>query len=143
MSTTEIKKFTVDYSKWRCGGQDDQTTLGKGGTYLLNQEGYRCCLGFVESQLGLSDEEIFEKTYPYTTMVENILAIRNDEVYNWRNTQFAQRATSINDNSSISHSFRIWQLKTHFANFGYELEFINVPQQIQDEITELEGKNEW
>ena len=53
--------FTIDRSKWRCGGDDGK---GWGETQLLNEEGFMCCLGQCSLQSGLSEEEIYRLGEP-------------------------------------------------------------------------------
>ena len=50
-----IVKFTIDVNTWRFGGMRDcKNKHGEGHTYLLNNEGYMCCLGQISLQLGLT-----------------------------------------------------------------------------------------
>ena len=62
------KKFIIDRSKWRCGGNlsDGGTNLrGEGITYLLNNQGFMCCLGQVAKQCGVDEYDLLETEYPY------------------------------------------------------------------------------
>lgn len=44
--------YVLDVSKWRCGmdSNNPQNRLGVGRTFLLNGEGYSCCLGQFAAQ---------------------------------------------------------------------------------------------
>ena len=50
-------KFTIDFSKWRCGFKD-VNKLGEGSTYLWNLRGYGCCLGHFGLCLGISEDSM-------------------------------------------------------------------------------------
>lgn len=51
-------KFTIDRSKWRCGGSDYSTKRGDGATTMLNSNGYMCCLGQICTQLGVPAQHL-------------------------------------------------------------------------------------
>jgi hypothetical protein len=131
-------KFVIDYAKWRCG-RDGFHRLGEGDTKLLNKEGYMCCLGQVELQLGLSEADIFDTGTPSVTCVENILTEPLDEgdcedsdsdcLYEL--TELSIDAIEINDNTKTTPAEKMVALKELFAEHGHEIEFINVPQEQQ------------
>lgn len=50
--------FTIDRSKWRCGGDKAKYSKGSGSTNLLNNDGYKCCLGFACLAAGLKEKDI-------------------------------------------------------------------------------------
>ncbi len=72
----KISEVIIDRSKWRCGaerayslGDDDEISHGKGDTMLLNDEGYKCCLGFACEQLGgCSEDELHGCSVPMDFM---------------------------------------------------------------------------
>jgi hypothetical protein len=74
-------EFTIDRSKWRCGGSKSTMFLllgvvmehcevipdnvkGSGGTCLLNRDGFMCCLGQICMQCGVSADDILNKSSP-------------------------------------------------------------------------------
>lgn len=116
--------FTIDCEKWRCG-KDGKFRLGEGKTYLLNSQGFMCCLGQCELQLGLTKDQIIDKFFPRSTGEVNILA---EEVYPLpyvQDTDFAEKAMEINDDSEISNRKRMKLLKEHFEKYGHTIKFIN------------------
>jgi hypothetical protein len=121
--------FTIDYAKWRCGG-DGPNKLGDGRTALLNDKGFMCCLGQVSLQLGLTTRQIFGKYAPVNVMVENILCERLTSGV-FASSALAGDAMKINDNTETTPAEKMAALKELFAEHGHEIEFINVPQEQQ------------
>ena len=71
--------FIIDYSKWRCGG-NWENKLGEGETYMLNQEGFMCCLGQCQSQLGATNNDLRSMAQP-----SNVGKI--DNIFNYMHKQ--------------------------------------------------------
>jgi hypothetical protein len=56
--------LTIERSKWRRGGDSDELVSKYGLTYLLNDEGFMCCLGFDAVACGFSAADITYKPDP-------------------------------------------------------------------------------
>ncbi len=152
------KKLVLDMSTWRCGGSEqiwksglgnygeyvkNPSAFGQGGTALLNDEGFSCCLGQFAPQINpaVTRESILNKYTPQD--INKPLALLADEKSNpkesiqwhgtaFQNTKFSQEAIQINDDESIDTETRLRRLKEHFATKGVEIEVIN-----QHKVTEL------
>ena len=121
-------KFRIDRSKWRCGDESSKAK-GLGPTQLLNDQGFMCCLGHVELQLGLSEDQIKGKHYPQGTHIENILAEKNvcDGYAEHIDTELSKRAVKINDNNTYHIGDREQLLIELFKEYDHELEFYGEP----------------
>lgn len=117
-------KFTVDRSKWRFGLVSDQGD-GKGPTFLLNPQGYMCCLGFCMKQLGCTDDdirhygsphEVTDEETPFTSITEEDTKIED--------TYLSIDAIVINDDEGISNEARERKLSRLFQTHGHEIEFV-------------------
>lgn len=93
---TAPKKFTVQLSKWRCGGNTGAYRLGEGETQLENLEGFACCLGFASKQLGPPGIEIICKAAPHL-LNQTIAGLSIDEHSVRVPTAFSIGAMKIND----------------------------------------------
>lgn len=128
-------KFTIDRSKWKCGGSLENVK-GKGNTHLLNSAGYMCCLGFVCNQIGFTNEQILNIGMPEeipeevfkkvkedndVTPIFSITKHRGHMVY--FNNDLSEKAISINDDPVIGVIEREVKLTELFAKHGHELEF--------------------
>lgn len=117
-------KFTVDRSKWARG---DNGPAG-GSSYLLDEYGKMCCLGFCMRQLGEPEQAIFLKPMPadLSKQISGFVDLRIDHddappfFYNW---WWVKEAAEINDNPFISDLEREVKLAELFAQNGHELEF--------------------
>lgn len=124
-----MAKFIIDRSKWRCGGSGfggNVNRRGHGVTYMLNLEGYMCCLGQVAKQLGVSDEAQRRKRNPCHVGAECLVGIliTSTGSRGVEDTDLADRAIEINDDKTIGPAERERLLAEHFATHGHEIEFI-------------------
>lgn len=122
-------KFTVDRSKWK------NRNHGPGNTNLLNPFGFRCCLGFCQSQLGIPDRHLFEVGTPAGISwkansldedsydADNIFTVK-DRKSELSLTELSTRAISLNDSLSHTDKDRETLLKKAFLEAGHEIEFI-------------------
>ena len=112
----------IDRSKWRTGHWGDNRT-GKGRTHLLNKGGYMCCLGFRCHQMGIPKKDLLDKGAPWELSSEwNIPDLLDDErIYS--DSDFADEAITINDNSSLTPAEREIAIKNHFQKIGVTVEF--------------------
>lgn len=132
-------KFILDKSKWICGSPKNNLVssncLGHGSTCLLNTFGYMCCLGQFVQQVdsSITNDSLFslgrpsdlEKEINYFSYIEVIKRNGLKELEIVRNTELAQEAIGINDNSHTSIEQKIYMLKELFEKHGHEIEVIN------------------
>lgn len=119
--------LVIDRSIWSTG------THGKGITQLLNDHGYKCCLGFECLRLGCMEDEIRNEGDPCEVLKP--LTNLNDfnEGYNENgdyfsecySSEFAIRAMKINDDENIDDEIREDKISEHFKKVGITVEFIN------------------
>lgn len=126
MNGEKKRKFIIDRSKWRCGGETGENAKGFGSTRLLNGEGYMCCLGQIAKQLGYINADLIGLGEPYElhdddekNFEENIL-VNSDTC----NTDLTSDAMSINDDADITIKERERQLKARFKEEGISLVFV-------------------
>lgn len=112
------KELTLDVSKWRCGGKG-QNKLGKGITFLLNYEGFSCCLGQWGGQLGISDEYLLNVGEP----IDFDEAVDVPDLFN--NNSFVSDAIEINDDKKTTPGEKITLLTNLCEQSGIKLNVIN------------------
>lgn len=112
----------IDRSKWRSGDWSVNTT-GKGGTLLLNQEGYMCCLGFRCHQMGIPKEDLLDRGGPWELSLKWDIPDLLDEHVNYNNSDFTEEAITINDTPSLTPAEREIAIKNHFKHIGVTVEF--------------------
>lgn len=113
--------FIIDRSKWRCGGDHvHKNQKGIGATYLLNKEGFMCCLGQVAKQEGFSQEDILNKHEPKNlNPIKDSITINKDG----GNSDLANKAININDDFDMSLPERESRLKKIFNSYGHTIKF--------------------
>lgn len=122
-----MKKVRINRAKWRSGGDLSESYTGEGDTYLVNDEGYRCCLGFAchqLSNLNLQQLTCIAEPGGLQTVIPLLNYIDND--YGWNcmeNTDFSDECVAINDDATITSKQREYKLKRKFKANGIELEF--------------------
>lgn len=120
-----MEKLIIDRSKWRTGGNGKYAT-GMGSTFLVNDQGYMCCLGFMCVEMGVEKNSCSRIGLPED--LEPIDCIKIPLLVHSvakSNTEFACKAIEINDDNDISSHEREEQLTEHFSNHGIQVEFIN------------------
>lgn len=113
-----MKVLTIDRSKWLCG---HELNLHKGkDSMLVNHEGQMCCLGFLGTQYGGTEENMLELYTPAGCQFVNWPAgvLKNCEDSPW--TAVAVR---INDNNELRDLDREMMLIDHFKAIGVSLQF--------------------
>lgn len=118
--------FTIDRSKWRCGGEGPNKR-GLGGTFLLNETGFMCCLGHVAGQLEASPDSLIGVGDPCSVKGKD-LGILVEYEKRWEcertcNSILAGRAIAINDNETYCDNDREQALQTLFQAYGHTLTF--------------------
>ncbi len=112
-------KYILKKSTWR-SGVNSLTSTGKGNTYLLNDEGFMCCLGQFCIQEGVEPEIILNKALPI--MIKDKLP----EESLLCNPRFESEAVNINDCEFAGKPVeqRIYALRKLIEFFGHTLEVI-------------------
>ena len=114
-------RFAVDRSRWRCGDLSERSH-GIGETKLLNEHGYRCCLGFVGHQLGCPDDKMEAHGEPaQCNYFRKVIGRRTED--GWINTRLTDAAMEINDSEELSRADREVALKALFKKHGHEIVF--------------------
>ena len=119
------RAFVVDRSRWRCGDQAHSSygvSAGKGATYLLNSEGYMCCLGFACMQLfGSKDRQLRQTPSPsrIPRWSDKALLVGTDG----EDTELTTRAIKINDSESMPLAEKEEKLIELFAKHNITLTF--------------------
>lgn len=129
---TRPTKFTIDRSKWRCGGTDNyerECVRGRGQVKMLNDFGFMCCLGQVSRQCGVSDDkQQGMRTPSCLTNVPELLGLlvtpHDGDESDYQSTDLACDAMGINDDIRLSDDEREQQLTALFTKHGYEITFI-------------------
>lgn len=130
-----MTELILDYSKWRCGGQDIARALnvpdigigvGVGLTALCNTEGFMCCLGQWTKQLhpeyrliGKGRPRDLGEMYEFTERV-------NGQI---ESSFFATEAMLINDSQYTSVDEKIQKLTELCKTYKYKLTVINKPDE--------------
>jgi hypothetical protein len=137
-----MKELTLDYAKWRCGGNNPGlNVLGEGRTCLLNDQGFMCCLGQISLQLksDLTQESIKDINSPGSLSLEvPLLSGYQDDIWidedgeevndsRWDDTDLSQEAMAINDNPLTTPEEKIVKLQELFGEEGYIIKVINKP----------------
>lgn len=116
-----MSKLIIDRTKWnRPGGLYNGSKPA-----LLNQFGM-CCLGFECIRLGLTEDQIKDKSMPASIfdLLEEKGAGDHLFLHGFDST-FSLDAAAINDNTNIAGKEREEQLVAHFKTVDIQLEFIN------------------
>jgi hypothetical protein len=112
----------IDRSKWRSGDWSFNTT-GEGGTYLLNKQGYMCCLGFRCHQMGIPKEDLLDRGGPWELSFKWNIPDLLDEDVSYKNSDFTDEAIDINDDVLLTPAEREIAIKNHFKKIGVIVEF--------------------
>lgn len=89
------KTLILDRSNWRCGSQGNYPFRhGDGLTSMLNEEGFRCCLGQFAQQCGVPDE-VMERIGGPKTLCN--LKNKYTKTLDWMLCDFGPNAILIND----------------------------------------------
>lgn len=126
---------TIDRSKWRCGGNKLPSMRGKGQTCLLNNEGFKCCLGSYGEALGI-DPQLIKHRHTPGNLIEILVKaaakipdgllklILEPHTGEWSNSDYACQAMSINDRDTLTDSEREQKLIALAARHGDEWKFV-------------------
>lgn len=100
----------------------------RGDPRLLNERGFRCCLGFCASQLGVPDPAMLEMGTPADVGKDvGPLTFRrgdpDDDFASWGDTELTTGAVEINDDPTLSDLERESGLESLFEKHGHTIEF--------------------
>lgn len=128
---TQIKKLTLDYSKWRSGGDSDEyNKVGEGVASLLNDEGFQCCIGQWCEQLGAPRDMLSGRGEPSELPIVyspfNYCDSADYPTSTW-NTKLSNECIKINDDPTTTPDEKIEKLTAILADYDIELEVINIP----------------
>lgn len=139
MARIALKKlthFVLDYKKWRAG-RNGGNRVGKGDdTYLLNQEGYMCCLGQFCEQAGFEKESLWNVENPSTLSTTTritipVLTQKSHNQYYRFDSPVAGLMMDINDDADIGTKRRLIGLAEALLGVGITMEVINLPKKLQ------------
>ena len=99
------------------------SATGRGRTYLENDEGYRCCLGFVCLAAGATREQIRGKIGPDDVGVP-IAGLTERSGILVCSSQLTRQAMATNDTASTTPEEKEAKLLEIFEDSPYELEFV-------------------
>lgn len=114
--TEHPREFVVQRSKWLRGRERD--------TFLLDEKGRMCCLGFVSAQCGVPAPAMLRRTTPnglpeHTGEPLLGLLLKHYTTH----TELAAAAVRINDTIGMDDAERESQLSALFVAHGYTLRF--------------------
>ena len=128
----KLYKVTIDRSKWRTGDEGPHAT-GKGETKLRNDQGYKCCLGFICRTIQ-PRTKITNCSYPYTTGVAVPLLTKPKPYYKgleyeyaFQHSDLSREAAAINDKDGTTLRQKEKALKALFKDTPIALEFVGEP----------------
>jgi len=130
--------YTLDVAKWRCGGarlidEIDTNALGFGLTRMLNDKGYKCCLGQFAEQKGVNLAELLDASTPSdyssrTKVLYDENFVRRSEATEFKNTELAYALIDINDNNFTSVKYKLKEIQSLLVCHGHTLTIINGEQ---------------
>lgn len=125
-------KFVVKREKWRCGGNgSDENKVGKGSTYLRNEQGFMCCLGHCALQLGVKSKEMIGVDMPdgvglkgdNPVKVIPVLTKKSKTSSFPTDTTLSTKAATINDDEKLTTKQRERKLKGLFSKYKHQIVF--------------------
>ena len=120
-------EYILDVAKWRCGGDfDEPNHLGEGPTYMLNDEGYMCCLGQFAKQAGVEDIELTERGTPGA--VSRGLGKVYDPLFidkHYTNQAIVEKLIHVNDDPLIYPTQKIQMIRELLEEEGHTLKVVN------------------
>lgn len=99
----------IDRATWRCGGEGiEGYANGQGKTYLLNQEGFMCCLGQYSKLNGIPNESLLGEGLPTSSWIiqGDRKGLENLVTDDGMCSQFTDEAVEANDDKYITNEER-------------------------------------
>lgn len=119
----EWEVTVVDCDRWYRG-------QGGGASFLLREDGHRCCLGFDLTRRGFGDHDLLNAKTPADINgddeIQGLTTWGEDEV-DFVDTAICKGLMDINDDRGINDRERMIRLNDEAANINLRFEFINVP----------------
>lgn len=118
-----MKTLILDEKTWRCGQESGpSSSRGKGDTALINEEGFKCCLGQFSTQLKKEVELEDHMTNPRDTnlVIPFLTRKLNNSI---KDTKLSSAAMTINDDPATTVGKKVVQLKRLFKSRGLKIVF--------------------
>ncbi len=120
-----MKEYTIDRSKWVCGGKRFSKKLGL--PKMLNEEGRMCCLGQICKAEGASKGELYNSGCPWTAYYDNYAKCVPDWMFNnamrMSHSSVADKMMRVNDNPDLNQKERENKLKELALKVDVKLKF--------------------
>ena len=119
MRKQDNKTFVVDCDTWKC-----ESFPNRGVTYLRNEDGYKCCLGFVCEQAGVKLGVGYANP--------RSLSLKDQEKVPFLVEEYAEKgqltfdAIEINDDGGLKIETRTRKLRKLFKKHGFTMKFKNL-----------------
>lgn len=120
-------KLEIDRSKWACG--TNNIKRGRNSA-LLDENGFKCCLGFLGSACGLTDKELLYHATPGGAPSEKWpKGLLTSDPY-WpsnhppMNSTLARNLMNANDDKSRVSDEIEQEITTHMKEIGIEVTFV-------------------
>lgn len=121
-----MRSVRINRAKWRAGqdSHDPKKSCGYGDTLLINDEGFKCCLGFACQQLSRKPINfIIGRGEPEQTGLVISPFTKRDKNGDAVNTPLVDEAISINDSYATTLKSKEKALIKLFAKYDLDLEF--------------------
>lgn len=117
--------LTIDRKRWARGGKNGEAAL-------LNTDGNMCCLGFACKKLGVSEEQLLNKSMPESVVVASTNPLSSAQRKNLTrlvttkkiNRAAALSAASFNDATDLTESERETKVKELLTDLGFKVRFV-------------------
>jgi len=123
MKKVEIKEFTINRKTWNRGWHGGNFGEGK----LLNDHGYKCCLGFLGTACGVKDEDLLDFAVPSSTYFvdyfPDFLTCETAKYYPSCNGNVEDYIAQINDDKTLDQEVRESKLTEIFKSFSIKAIF--------------------
>lgn len=129
------KKTIIDYSRWLARGNEFLGIFYE--PMLLNEDGFRCCLGFICQSEGVEDSEMLMVEAPDLLEEPRIIdGLTYQDSIAIVATDLTNDAMNINDSLDMPITEKIEQLIARFdiSEDHRELFFINVPDHVVKQL---------
>lgn len=115
----ERVKFTVYRDTWARGGRP-------GSSLLDPEDGWRCCLGHLARDLGVSDDACAGRTYfPRRKYDENLEEVPDPRIDRYRRIVESAQFVRVNDDPNMSDVDREALLTEMFSDSGVDVSFVD------------------
>lgn len=122
-----ITQLTIKRSKWLTPDVQRKGESFLRKSFLLNQDGRMCCLGFAVKKLGATRKKMLFISYPFSILPNKTGQFVKQNKMNrvGDNSELSRKATSINDSTIISNKVREKKLTRLFKSHGIVLTFVD------------------